>query len=50
MIPDDTLPAPLTADELARLTAFLIERGHRDVAVEVVAKAAYETVMAEVAR
>jgi len=41
---------PLTLDEVARLAAFLGERGHIKTAVDLVGRVAYGAVMAEMAR
>lgn len=46
MNPEDETSAPLTLDELIRLTAFLAECGHTDVAFEIVGTVAYDAVMA----
>lgn len=46
MNPETGNPAPLTLDEIARLTTFLAERGHPDVALEVAMSAVCGAVMA----
>lgn len=46
MNPEGETSAPLTLDELIRLTTFLAERGHTDVAVDIMSRVAYEAFMA----
>ncbi|HEY6115926.1 MAG TPA: hypothetical protein VI172_08210 [Candidatus Dormibacteraeota bacterium] len=41
MNPESEDSTPLTPEELAQLTKFLVERGHRDVAVDIWFRAAW---------
>lgn len=44
MIPDSDSD-PLTSDELGRLLTFLVERGQRDIAVELLDRVAYRAML-----